>query len=245
MKREDAPASNAPMIEVNNLCKQFDRRKILNGVNLKVFPGDFLAIFGANGAGKTTFLKILSTLILPSSGQINIGGFDLKDDSNEARAQIGLISHRSYLYSDLTAYENLRFYGKMFAVPRLEEKISELLELVELEHRKFDLVGTFSCGMQQRLSIARALLHDSSILFMDEPYSGLDARASEILDKVLSGLQQTNHTFILTTHDLIKGLEVCTRVAILDKGVISYQAQKAEIDVADFPNTYKKHIEAD
>lgn len=245
MKREGSLASNSPIIEVDSLCKDFGRRKILNGVNLKVSQGDFLTVFGSNGAGKTTLLKILSTLILPSSGKVSIGGFDIKEDSEEVRAQIGLISHSSYLYPDLTAYENLRFYGKMFAVPHLETRIIELLELVELEHRKFDLVRTFSCGMQQRLSIARALLHDSSILFLDEPYSGLDVHASEILDKVLINLKDENHTFMLTTHDLLKGLEVCTRVAVLNNGVIGYEAQREEIDPARFPDTYKQCIEVD
>lgn len=243
MKREGSPASKLPVIEVDNLCKHFGRRKILDGVNLRVLQGDFLTIFGSNGAGKTTFLKILSSLILPSSGGVTIGGFDIKENSNEVRAQIGLISHNSYLYPDLTAYENLRFYGKMFGVCQLEQRISELLELVELEHRKFDLVRTFSCGMQQRLSIARALLHDSSLLFLDEPYSGLDVHASEILDKVLAGLKSKNHTFLLATHDLIKGLEVCSRVAILNNGVISYEAQKGDIDPAEFPDIYKQYIE--
>jgi heme exporter protein A len=229
MKREGSLASDLPIVEVSDLCKQFGRRKILNGVNLKVFPGDFLTIFGSNGAGKTTFLRILSTLILPSSGQVKIDGFGLKDESEQVRSRIGLISHNSYLYPDLTAYENLRFYGK----------------LVELEHRKYDLVRTFSCGMQQRLSIARALLHEAPILFMDEPYSGLDARATEILDKVLIGLKEEDRTFILTTHDFLKGLEVCSRVAILNKGTIGYEAQREQVDVNLFPDIYRKCIEAE
>jgi len=245
MKGKGSDTSSYLIIEVDSLCKKFGSRQILNGIDLKVFSGDFLTIFGSNGAGKTTLLKILSTLILPSSGTIEIGGFDIKEDSNGVRSQIGLISHNSYLYPDLTAYENLRFYGKMFAVPRLENRITELLELVELEHRKFDLVRTFSCGMQQRLSIARALLHDSPIFFLDEPYSGLDVHASEILDRVLTNLKSENHTFLLTTHDLIKGIEVCTRVAILNNGVISYEAPKGEIDPACFPDVYKKCIEVD
>jgi heme exporter protein A len=245
MKREGSLASDLPIVEVSDLCKQFGRRKILNGVNLKVFPGDFLTIFGSNGAGKTTFLRILSTLILPSSGQVKIDGFGLKDESEQVRSRIGLISHNSYLYPDLTAYENLRFYGKLFAVSDPEIRISELLELVELEHRKYDLVRTFSCGMQQRLSIARALLHEAPILFMDEPYSGLDARATEILDKVLIGLREEDRTFILTTHDFLKGLEVCSRVAILNKGTIGYEAQREQVDVNLFPDIYRKCIEAE
>lgn len=245
MMRESFPTSNSPIIEINDLQKQFGRRKILNGVNLKVLPGDFLAIFGSNGAGKTTMLKILSSLILPSSGEVKICGFDLKEQSEEVRARIGLMSHNSYLYPDLTAYENLRFYGKLFSVSGLEERIAELLEVVGLEHRKFDLVRTFSCGMQQRLSIARALLHEAPVLFLDEPYSGLDVRATEILDGVLTNLKEKNCTFLLTTHDFLKGLEICSRVAILNQGTISYEAQKDEIDPAQFPDIYKKYIEAD
>ncbi len=245
MKTEGSPTSNSPIVEVNHLRKQFGRRKILDGVDLRVFRGDFLTIFGSNGAGKTTLLRILSTLILPSSGQVKIAGFDIKEESEQVRSRIGLISHNPYLYPDLTAYENLRFYGKLFAVTELEGRISDLLELVELEHRKFDLVRTFSCGMQQRLSIARALLHEAPILFMDEPYSGLDARATEILDKVLIGLKGKDCTFILTTHDLLKGLEMCGRIAILTKGTIGYQARRDQIDAKLFPDTYRKCIEVE
>ncbi|HAW60622.1 MAG TPA: heme ABC exporter ATP-binding protein CcmA [Actinobacteria bacterium] len=236
------PECAPSLISVCGLSKTFGRRRVLEDIDFEVKKGEFLAIFGPNGAGKTTLIKILATLILSSSGTVCLDGIELKKDPLTARERIGLISHESLLYGDLTAHENLRFYGRMFGVSNLEERISHLLEKVELEHRKFDLVRTFSRGMQQRLSIARALLHEPSILLLDEPHSGLDPHATEILDGILEDLRKDDHTFIMATHNLEKGLNHATSVLILSQGRIVFGGRKDALDISDFRKTYDSYV---
>ncbi len=226
------------LICVDSLSKRFGRRKVLNELNLNICKGDFLTIVGPNGAGKTTLLRILSTLSGFSSGCITINGVDIKENPAFVRKKIGLLSHNLLLYKDLNAYENLRFYGKMYNVSLLEDKISELLEKVELDHRKFDVVRTFSRGMQQRLSIARALLHDPEIIFLDEPFSGLDVHAGRILDGILEDLKKGCHTLVMTTHDIKKGLVHANSVAVLSGSKIAYHQRENLPDLDDFNQIY-------
>ncbi len=230
-----------PFICIDSLDKDFGRRKVLNGLSLDVCKGEFLTIFGPNGAGKTTLLRILSTLSGFSSGSIVIDGFEIKENPAEIREKIGFISHNLLLYKDLNAYENLRFYGKMYNIPSPENRISELLQKVELDHRKFDVVGSFSRGMQQRLSIARALLHNPEIIFLDEPFSGLDVHASGVLDDMLEDFKKGNHTLIMTTHNIEIGLAHANSVAILSGGKIVYSKRGNLPDSDDFKSIYYEY----
>ncbi|NOR60198.1 MAG: ATP-binding cassette domain-containing protein, partial [Methanosarcinales archaeon] len=162
------------IVSIKSLSKAFGSHRVLKNIDLDVKKGEFITIFGPNGAGKTTLMKIMSTLVEPSAGSISIDGFNVKDDPVEIRKRIGSISHETYLYSELTAEENLRFFGRMYGMDKnhLDARVDELIEQVGLEYRSNDRVGTFSRGMKQRLSIARALIHEPSILFLDEPYTG-------------------------------------------------------------------------
>jgi len=243
------------MIEVRGLVKSFGSKVALDGVDLDVAEGEFLTLVGPNGAGKTTLIRILATLTRPTEGSVRVAGCDLAKQGNEVRRHIGLASHQTLLYEDLSAEENLRFYGRMYEVPELEERITALLQRVGLEHRRHDLVRTFSRGMQQRLSIARALLHDPAILLLDEPYTGLDQQAMEVLREVLApplsppklgGMKggARSRTVLMTTHDLEWGLELCDRAAILVNGRIVYQADKDELDVASFREAYSHYLHA-
>ncbi len=231
-------------IEVEKLNKSFGKRKVLKDVSFQVSKGGFLSVFGPNGAGKTTLLKILSTLVAPSSGKVIVAGTSLEEDSVGARKKIGFISHYPLLYPDLTAYENLRFYASMYQAPSFEDRIDYLLERVELSHRRYDLVRTFSRGMLQRLSIARALLHQPSILFLDEPHSGLDPHAVEILDGLLEQIR-ADHTFIMVTHNLSKGLSLCSSAMILDEGKIIFQQNKESIDTEAFQQIYQQKVKGE
>ncbi len=239
---ESSLLKNASFISVSNLCKSFGRRKALDGVSFELKKGEFLSLFGPNGAGKTTLIKILSTLLLPSSGTITIDGVDLRKEPLKVREKIGLISHNSFLYGDLSAYENLLFYGRMYNVSNLEEKISEVLEKVELTHRKFDLVRVFSRGMLQRLAIARALLSKPQILLLDEPHSGLDPHATEIFDTILKDLKEKGHTLIMSTHNLSRGLNLATSVVILSEGKIVFSEKKSAIDLNEFDGLYNRYV---
>jgi heme exporter protein A len=228
-------------VEVRGLVKSFGSKVALEGVDLDVAEGEFLTLVGPNGAGKTTLIRVLATLTKPTRGSVRIAGCDLLKQGTEVRRRVGLASHETLLYGDLSAEENLRFYGRMYEVPELEERITSLLQRVGLDHRRHDLVRTFSRGMQQRLSIARALLHDPALLLLDEPYTGLDQQATEVLGEVLVSLVGRSRTVLMTTHNLERGLELCDRAAILVNGRIVHQASKGDLDVASFREAYRRY----
>ena len=229
-------------IETRGVTKLYGDRYALRGIDLKVSHGDRLVIFGPNGAGKTTLLKILSTLVKPSSGNVWLNGIDIRDEPTQIRRQISLVSHRTYLYDDLTIYENLKFYGKMYDVTNLEQQIQKVISWVELESRINDRVGTLSHGLQQRVSIARAILHNPLILLLDEPEVGLDPHVSGVISDVLGSINSDIGTVVMTTHNLERGLELSGRVIILNSGEIVYQASRYELDTANFRQVYDECI---
>ena len=169
-------------IEARHLVKNFGSRRVLRGLDLVVNPGEIVALIGMNGAGKTTLMRILSTLSNPDAGRLLLNGIPVRENAVEVRRQIGAVLHAPMLYSNLTAAENLRFYCKLFDLKDADERIRASLETVNLAARGSDLVRTYSRGMQQRLAIARALIHQPRVLFMDEPYTGLDQASAERLD---------------------------------------------------------------
>jgi len=230
-------------IEVERLVKSYGDFNALRGVDLKVKWGEGLAIFGPNGAGKTTLIKILSTIAKASSGRVSVGGFDLRGDSVKARRQIGVVTHQTLLYDELSTYENLRFYGKMYDVPHLADRIRELLAQVDLESRRDDPVRTLSRGMQQRAAIARALLHDPPILLLDEPGTGLDQRANEMLINIVSSMCNGRRTVVMTTHSLEQGLAFCSRVLILARGNVAYE-ESGKLDISTLREVYHRHTGA-
>jgi heme exporter protein A len=228
-------------LDVRGLSRTFGARKALDDVTFELPEGAFLSIFGPNGAGKTTLVKVLTTLTAPSKGKAHILGMDVVEDAVELRERIGLISHNPLLYPDLTAEENLHFFCQMYGVPNAEARVRQLLESVELDHRRLDLVRTFSRGMLQRLSIARALLPRPDVLFLDEPYSGLDPHARDILDSLIAQVRD-QHTFVMISHDLEKGLELCTHALILAKGRVVLFEPKERIDTAEFAAAYRSTV---
>jgi heme exporter protein A len=228
-------------IQIENLNKSFGRHLVLKDINLAVKKGGFLTIFGPNGAGKTTLIKILSTLVAPTEGKITISDIVLSDDPTDIRKKIGLISHNALLYLDLSAYENLEFYGTLYGVENLKERAEALLDQVELTHRRHDQVRTFSKGMQQRLAIARSLIHQPSIMFLDEPHSGLDPHAVDILDSLIDSIRD-DHTFVMVTHDLAKGLDLCSSAIIMDGGDIIFHSDRNGIDESEFRDIYRRVV---
>ena len=232
------PTSQAWAIEVQGLTKSFSDHLALKGIELKVKEGEYLAVFGPNGAGKTTLIKLLATLSKPSAGSVRLAGLDLRESVVEIRRKIGVVTHQTFLYDDLTAFENLKFYGRMYDVPNLEERIHEVITVVELESRLHHRVHTLSRGMQQRLSIARAVLHSPSIMLLDEPETGLDQSATAMLGEVLDTLSGGKRTVVMTTHSLERGLEMGDRVVILAEGKIVYEESKRSLDVASLREAY-------
>lgn len=231
----------ANAIETNKLTKVFGERKALDKVTLQVPEGAFVSIFGPNGAGKTTLVRTLSTLARATQGSATVAGFDIKEDPDKVREHIGLISHNPMLYPDLTAFENLMFTARLYGVVNAEERVRELLRAVELDHRRFDVVRTFSRGMTQRLSIARALINDPDVVFLDEPYAGLDPHAVEIFDGLIAQLRE-GRTFVMVSHDLQKGFETCTHALVLARGRVVSFAPKEEIDFDQFRQLYRETV---
>lgn len=228
-------------IETKKLTKVFGDRKALDKVSIEVPKGAFLSIFGPNGAGKTTLVRMLATLSRATSGTALVAGFDAKEEPDKVREHIGLISHNPMLYPDLTAMENLMFTAQLYGVVNAEERVRELLRAVELDHRRFDVVRTFSRGMTQRLSIARALMNDPDVVFLDEPYAGLDPHAVEIFDGLIEQLRD-GRTFIMVSHDLQKGFDVCTHALVLARGRVVSYAPKEDIDFEQFRQLYRETV---
>lgn len=231
----------ANAIETKKLTKVFGDRKALDKASIEVPEGAFLSIFGPNGAGKTTLVRTLATLSRATSGTALVAGFDAKEEPDKVREHIGLISHNPMLYPDLTAMENLMFTAQLYGVVNAEERVRELLRAVELDHRRFDVVRTFSRGMTQRLSIARALMNDPDVVFLDEPYAGLDPHAVEIFDGLIEQLRD-GRTFIMVSHDLQKGFDVCTHALVLARGRVVSYAPKEDIDFEQFRQLYRETV---
>jgi heme exporter protein A len=219
------------MIEVHRLVKRFGPKIVLRGLEFKVERGEFVALLGPNGAGKTTFLRILASLSRPTLGDVRIADFSLPAQASAVRQRLGVVSHQPLLYGDLSAEENLLFYGRLYGVRSLDPRITSILDLVGLANRRRDLVRTFSRGMAQRLSIGRSVLHDPEVLLMDEPYTGLDQDACDMLDGVLRQVTSRGRTVVMTSHDLIRAADLASRFDVLSRGEI-----RASIDSLSLPH---------
>ncbi len=226
------------MIQLAKLVKNFGLQPVLRGIDLHVERGEFLTLLGPNGAGKTTLLRVISTLSRPTAGEIKVGGWPLPKSADRVRPHLGLISHHPLLYEELTAVENLTFFARMYRLQEPNGRIAEVLEAVGLKGRGDDPVGEFSRGMQQRLAIARAILHQPDILLLDEPYTGLDQSASAMLDEMLRSVATAGRTVVMTTHNLTRGFANCDRVAILSRGKIAFQARREELVTEELIRIY-------
>jgi len=230
------------MITVRKLVKRFGLKTVLRGMDFSVEPGEFVALLGPNGAGKTTFLRILSSLSRPTIGLVSIAGYSLPNQAAAVRRRLGVVSHLPLLYGDLTAEENLRFYARMYNVALAEKRISDVLEMVGLAPRRRDLVRTFSRGMQQRLAIGRAVLHDPEVMLFDEPHTGLDQDACLMLDTVLSEVAARGRTVVMTSHDLARVADLASRFDVLSRGVIAASVQRSQIEPNDLLAFYRQTL---
>ncbi|MBN1177285.1 MAG: ABC transporter ATP-binding protein [Dehalococcoidales bacterium] len=240
---KDTPVSAARAVEVRGVEKTFGEMRALRGIDLEVNRGECLVIFGPNGAGKTTLLKILATLMKPSAGRVILDGVNIRERPAEVRRKISLVGNQTFLYDNLTVYENLKFYGRMYDVAGLEERIREVISWVGLESRLHDRAGTLSRGLQQRASFARAVLHDPPVLFLDEPDVGLDPRARAMVGEILKSIGSGYRTVVMATHNLEQGLALGDNVVILDRGRVAYRASRQELGKADFRRIYNESTE--
>jgi heme exporter protein A len=231
------------LIEIENLVKSFGFLPVLRKLNLSVQRGDFLALLGPNGSGKSTLLRLIAGLGRPTAGIIRVGGWELPKEAAAVRAHIGMVSHKSLLYDNLTAYENLRFFAQLYNIPPAEQnkRIRTMLEQVGLKKRAYDLTRTFSRGMYQRLSIARALLHEPDVLLFDEPYTGLDQDAAKTLDELLQQANDGQRTIIMATHQLERAAQLASRIVILSRGQVGHDTTPDAIDA--LPRLYTQITE--
>jgi heme exporter protein A len=239
-----APEPNPWAIEAKGVIKSFGPVTALRDVNLRIPYLQSATLLGPNGAGKSTLIRILATLMRPSSGHVWVDGLDVQTWGAEVRRRIGFTAHQTLLYGDLSALQNLRFYGRMYGVDNIELRIRNLLARVELAGRQNDPVRTLSRGMQQRLAIARSLLHDPRILLLDEPFAGLDQRAARILSNLMHELLVEGRTLLMTTHDLQWAAEVSHQVLILSGGRVIHEAPVAGLSAQDLREIYRQHVES-
>ncbi len=213
---------------LREVTKKYGHFAAIDNISLEVELGEKLAILGPNGAGKTTLVKLISGQTKPSSGEVLVLGSTAWKFNPELRKKIGYVSHNPMLYDELSACENLEFYGRLYDVQNLEEKIAKILRQMRLYERRHARVKTFSRGMKQRLSIARALLHDPELIILDEPTSGLDIEGRRELVEHL--MRIGNKTLLLTTHDLREAINLCDRAVILIDGRIVEECSISEVE---------------
>lgn len=226
------------MIEIEGLVKNYGMLPVLRGVDLSVQAGEFVTLVGANGAGKTTLLRIVASLLSPSDGRVSVGGWPLPLHADKVRPHLGLVSHHALLYGDLTAAENLMFFARLYDLDDREARVANALRSVGLLARQRDAVRTFSRGMTQRLTLARATLHEPDVLLLDEPYTGLDQEASHLLDDLLRREQARGRTILMITHDLAHGLNLCDRIAILSRGRVVSSVERESMTASEFLSHY-------
>jgi ABC-2 type transport system ATP-binding protein len=210
-------------IHVDHLTRKFNELVAVNDISFEIEQGEIFGLLGPNGAGKTTTLAMLSTMLKPTSGSATVNGMDIEHNEDGVRKSIGIVFQDQSLDEELTAWENMDFHGRLYRIPGevREQRIKELLDLVELEDRKNDIVKTFSGGMRRRLEIARGLLHHPAVLFLDEPTLGLDPQTRNHLWQYIATLNKEHGiTIILTTHYMEEADRLCNRIAIIDHGKI-------------------------
>lgn len=220
------------------LTKRYGRVAALRSVKLSVAPGECVAIFGRNGAGKSTFLQIAGSLIRSYEGSVHIFGEDIRKASLETRRAVGFVLHDLCLYSDLTVLDNLRFFARLYGVADPEARARALLERVELATRGASTIRELSRGMKQRAAIARALVHDPRLLLLDEPFTGLDEISSQSLATMLREFANQGGTVLMSTHDVERAYPVATRAVILERGALTYDRPTSEADLAEFRHAY-------
>jgi heme exporter protein A len=232
---KDAPSA---VLTASGLVKAFGLRVVLRGIDFQIAHGETVSLLGPNGSGKTTLLRMLATVSRPTGGKITIGGWSIPKESMQVRSQLGILGHLPMLYDELTAEENLRFFARIYDLPAPSARIQETLARVGLAKRARDLARTFSRGMQQRLAIARAILHDPAILLLDEPYTGLDVKGAAILDSVIEEWHAAGRTVIMSMHDLDHAARLSHRALILSQGKIA--AEVGADQLGELPAIYAR-----
>lgn len=236
-KAENVVAETA-VVEVSSVTKKFGARLVLGTMDLTIARGSGTCVCGVNGAGKSTLLRIIAGLLKPERGTVKICGYDVSAEPEKTRSKLGLISHKSILYPELTTSENLLFFARLYGVKDRQRRVKELLDDVGLSSYAYDRTNVLSRGMLQRLSIARAMVHRPAVLLADEPFTGLDLEAGRHLISVLTKFRADGGTLVMTTHDTSMALKCCDRVVVLDNSRFIFDAATSQIDADLFMEDY-------
>jgi heme exporter protein A len=237
-----AAAPVEPLLQARGVEKWYGPHPAVRSLDFSLHAGEFLTLFGPNGAGKTTLLRMLAGALHPTRGEILVVGERIDHAEHGWRRRIGVLSHQTFLYGRLSAAENLRFFGALYGVEGLPVEIEARLREVGLWERRDDLVQGFSRGMQQRLALARTLLHQPDIVLLDEPYTGLDPHAARMLRGVLEKLKDGRRTVVLVTHNLSQGLELADRVVVQVAGRWVSDELRTDIDSVHFEQIYSDRV---
>jgi heme exporter protein A len=239
-------SSESAVVVAELLVRAFDGRRVVDGVSLAIGEGECLALFGPNGAGKTTLLRLLAGLLAPTAGSCRVGGVPLRSGrGREARMHVGLISHASMLYAALTARENVEFAARMYGLPRPADAARRALAAMRVADRADTPVRALSRGLQQRVSIARAIVHEPRLLLCDEPYTGLDEAGSAALTSALAERRQQGAALMLVTHNLGEGLALATHAAIMRRGRFVRHEPRMAVDADSYASEYRDLVTAD
>jgi heme exporter protein A len=230
--------ADGPVVHAEKLGKSFGRSVVVRDLTLTVTAGEAVVVFGPNGAGKSTTLRVLAGLTTPTVGSLRLFGDDRMGAT--VRRRIGMVAHQSFLYPDLTARENLLFYARMYDLADAADRVGAWLERVTLTDAGDRPLRLFSRGMEQRLALARALIHDPDLVLLDEPWSGLDAAAADWLGELLTDLRGRGRTIVVATHDFQRGLAVATRVLIVHRGQVAWDAPVASDTPSTVEATYRR-----
>ena len=233
--------SAAPIVEVGELTREFGPTQAVAGVSFSLAPGECLALFGPNGAGKTTLLRVLAGLLRPTSGSARISGIALPGGPL-ARSRIGLISHHTMLYEALSARENVSFSARLYGIRDTRARVDDALKRMSMLERADASVRSLSRGMQQRVSIARAMVHSPQLVLADEPYSGLDESGARSLTALLQELRSAGTAIIVVTHNLVEGLSLATHAAVMQHGKFVRYDPAARVDAKSYAAKYREAL---
>jgi heme exporter protein A len=237
----DTSAASAALVDVKDLSRSFGRRRALAGVSFSLGAGECLALFGPNGAGKTTLLRVLAGLLTPSSGKARVAGIDLPGGA-EVRSRVGLISHHTMLYEALSARENVTFAARLYNAGDPRNRVEDSLRRMSMLERADAPIHSLSRGMQQRVSIARAMVHAPRLVLADEPYSGLDESGARALTTSLQELRSSGTAIIIVTHNLSEGLSLASQAAVMRSGQFVRYDHRSTIDATEYASTYREAV---
>ena len=246
--KPSAPSSvsstSAPIVEATDLTRAFGTRKAVAGISFSLSPGDCLAVFGPNGAGKTTLLRLLAGLLKPSSGSARLVGIALPGGTL-VRSRVGLISHHTMLYEALSARENITFAARLYGIRDPAQRVEDSLHRMGMLDRADAPIRLLSRGMQQRVSIARAMVHSPQVVLADEPYNGLDDSGARSLTALLRQLRASGTAIIIVTHNIAEGLSLASHAAVMKRGNFVRYESSERVDASSYTATYREAVASD